>query len=189
MTFSNSLQNHFLISMPNLKDHYFQKSITYIIQHDVDGAVGLVVNKPTPRKFDDVFTVENIKNNKKIFNLQDKQLLLGGPIYEENCFVLHDSSYQISASHKISTDIFLTTKFDIFDAIAQGSGPKDYLITLGCAGWSSGQLESELEANIWLTIPAKKKTLFEEPYEPKFDSIISGLNFNLSSYAPHVGRS
>ena len=128
MTFSNSLQNHFLISMPNLKDHYFQKSITYIIQHDVDGAVGLVVNKPTPRKFDDVFTVANFKNNKRILNLQDKQLLLGGPIYEENCFVLHDSSYQISASHKISTDIFLTTKFDIFDAIAQGSGPKDYLI-------------------------------------------------------------
>ena len=189
MAFSNSLQNHFLISMPNLTDHYFHRSITYIIQHDADGAVGIVVNKPTSQKFDDVFKLANLKNNKKISNLQDKQLLLGGPIHEENCFVLHDSSYQIAASHEISTDIFLTTKFEIFDAIAQGSGPKDFLITLGCAGWSSGQLESELEANTWLTIPAQKETLFEEPYEPKFDSIMSSLHFDLGSYAPHVGRS
>lgn len=77
----------------------------------------------------------------------------------------------------------------IFHAIARGDNPIDYLIALGCAGWSPGQLESGLSANVWLTVPAEKKTLFGEPYEHKFDSIISNFNFDIRSYASHVGHS
>ena len=189
MMWASSLQNHFLVSLPCLTDSYFQKSITYIFRHDVDGAIGLVVNKPSPKKFNDFFKDSDFKNDEKAQNLKNKPMLLGGPLYENNGFILHDESYQGLSSIEINEEIFLTTKFEIFHSIARGEGPADYLIALGCAGWSSGQLESELAANVWLTIPAEKKTLFDEPYEPKFDSIISNLNFDLGSYASNVGNS
>tara|TARA_Y100000385_G_scaffold206928_1_gene214542 strand:- start:26227 stop:26796 length:570 start_codon:yes stop_codon:yes gene_type:complete len=189
MMCAQSLQNHFLVSLPCHTDRYFQRSITYIFRHDADGAAGIVVNKPMHKRFCDVFKDSNFKTEKKALTLRNKTMLLGGPLYENNGFILHDESYQGPSSLKINEEIFLTTEFEIFHAIAQGDGPTDYLIALGCAGWSSGQLESELAANVWLTIPAEKKTLFEEPYEPKFDSIISNLNFDLGSYAPHVGHS
>ena len=189
MMCAQSLQNHFLISLPCLTDRYFQRSITYIFRHDADGAMGIVVNKPIHKKFFDIFKDLNFKTEKDALNLRNKTMLLGGPLYKSNGFILHDESYQDPASLKINEEIFLTTKFDIFNAIAQGDGPTDYLIALGCAGWSSGQLESELAENAWLTVPAEKKTLFEEPYEPKFDLIIRNLNFDLGSYASHVGHS
>lgn len=186
---AQSLQNHFLVSLPCLKDRYFRRSITYIFRHDADGAVGIVVNKPTHMKFRDVFKDSDFKTEQKALDLKNKTMLLGGPLYENNGFILHDDSYQGPSSLKINGEIFLTTKFEIFHSIALGNGPTDYLIALGCAGWSSGQLESELAANVWLTVPAEKKTLFEEPYEPKFDSIISNLNFDLERYASQVGHS
>ena len=189
MMWANSLQNYFLISLACLTDRYFQKLITYIFRHDANSAIVLVVNKPSSMKSNDIFKNSDFKNEKKALNLKNKPMLLGGPLYENKGFILHDESYQDPSSLEIKEEIFLTTKFTIFHAIARGEVPTDDLIVLGSAGWSSGQLESELAANVWLTIPAEKKTLFEEFYEPKFDLIISNLNFDLGSYALYVGHS
>lgn len=186
---ANSLKNHFLISLPCLTDRYFQKSITYIFRHDIDGAIGLIVNKPSIKKLNDFFKDSDFKNEKKALDPKNKPMLLGGPLYENNGFILNDGSYHGPSSLEINEEGFLTTKFKIFYSIARGEGPTDYLIALRCAGWSSGQLENELAANVWLTIRAEKKTVFDEPYEAKFDSIISSLNFDLGSYASRVGHS
>ena len=106
MMCAQSLKNHFLVSVPCHTDRYFQRSITYFFCHDTDGAVGIVANKPTHKRFSDVFNNSDFKTAKKTLNLRNKIMVLGGPLYENKGFILHDESYQGPSSLKINEEIF-----------------------------------------------------------------------------------
>jgi putative transcriptional regulator len=90
---------------------------------------------------------------------------------------------------QVGTDVSLTTSKDVLEALAEGEGPADWLITLGYAGWSAGQLETEITDNAWLTVAAKSKVLFQTPVEKRFDEAFRLLGFDpgmLSSTAGHA---
>lgn len=175
---SDSLRNHFLIAMPGMEDENFTHSITYLCEHNAEGAMGIVVNRPLEISFDDIFEHLEIEG----FGYHHAQrVLAGGPVQTDRGFVLHrrncDRNWQ--STLELTEQIALTTSRDILDAIAHDDGPQDALVALGYAGWGPGQLERELVDNAWLTLPADPDILFSVPLEQRAQAAAARLGINL----------
>ena len=181
MTDATSLANHFLIAMPQLEDPNFFHSVTYICEHNDDGAMGIVINRPLEIGLAEVLDQINISGNDNA--IEDQIIYMGGPVQPERGFVLHSPSGQWDSSLPIADDICITTSRDILTAIANGQGPTHYVIALGYAGWGKGQLEQEISQNTWLSGPAEQSILFDMPYEKRWEAAASllGIDVNLIS--------
>lgn len=174
MTVVGSLQNHFLIAMPSLETDYFKKSVTYIIEHNKDGAMGIVINQPstmTYRQLVDKMNLEATIEDK----ISEKIVMCGGPVKTDRGFVLHSKQEGWKSSIRLSDNIMVTTSKDIIGSLGDGSGPDKELVALGYAGWSAGQLEQEIQDNAWLTIEASEDILFETPIHRKWELALNKL--------------
>ena len=146
MTELKSLQNHFLVAMPSLDDPYFSRSLTYICEHNKDGAMGLVINQPSTMNLKELLE----QTDKDLTVAEDKAeqiILAGGPVSQERGFVLHSSQSGWDSSLALSPDVMITTSKDILSAIGTNTGPDSSIIALGYAGWTAGQLEQEMQDN------------------------------------------
>lgn len=186
-TFQGSLENHFLIAMPQLQDSYFANTVIYLWRHSEEGALGLVVNLPLQMQLGEVF--DQLGMAASVDEPTTRTVLSGGPVETEKGFVLHDAAPRWPSSLAITDNLTLTTCRDILADIARGAGPDNYLVALGCAGWSPGQLEKELQQNSWLTCPAHKDIIFSTDYASKPDMAAATLGFSLAQLTPDVGYS
>ncbi|HEX5538909.1 MAG TPA: YqgE/AlgH family protein, partial [Methylophilaceae bacterium] len=143
-----NLTGHFLIAMPAMTDPYFAKSLTLICEHNEEGAMGVVINRPIDMQLDALF--EQINLDLKGKPLATAAVHFGGPVQIERGFVLHQPAGEWQSTLTINGDTALTTSRDILEALANGDGPEKALVTLGYAGWSAGQLEQEIGLNAWL---------------------------------------
>ena len=193
MTLENiNFTGHFLIAMPNLTDPYFAKSVTFICTHNQDGAMGVLINRPTDMTFETLFEKINLDLQNKA--LADRPVLYGGPVQPERGFVLHQPTGDWDSSITISDKVALTTSKDILEAVAQGKGPEKLLLSLGYAGWGSGQLEQEVAQNAWLSVKPENldtlnKILFETPHDQQLNAAMALLGFDpamLSDVAGHA---
>lgn len=181
-----SLRDHFLIAMPGLNDSSFAHSVTYICEHSDKGAMGVVINAATTMLLKEVFSQMDLDD---LSDQGDLIVMSGGPVQPERGFVLHSSEAKWQSTLEISPDISLTASRDIITALAEGRGPKQCLIALGYAGWGEGQLEAEIAANSWLTVPADKDIIFNTRFEDRWTSAAQtlGIDVNLiSSTAGHA---
>ena len=112
----------------------------------------------------------------------------GGPVQIDRGFILHDSDKQWDSTHIIDNDLCLTTSEDILLAIAQGKGPENALIALGYAGWGAGQLEEELSANAWLTVPYDADIIFQTPIEQRWQSAATKIGVDLHLISSQSGH-
>ena len=188
-----SLRNHFLIAMPHLEDSNFSGTVTYICEHNEDGALGIVINKPLEQlEVAELFAQLELPNpNSGLSEYEEvvSHIYEGGPVHHERGFIVHTGSANWDSSLQVSDELSLTTSVDILDAIANRRGPQQFLIALGCAGWEGGQLEKELQENTWLTCPANSTVLFDSPVEGKLQPAagLLGIDINLlSSQAGHA---
>ncbi len=182
-----NLTHHFLIAMPTMDDSIFSKTLTYICEHNDQGALGLVVNRPTEVTLDNLLKQLGIESDEQ----SDEQIsiLFGGPVQLDNGFVLHQPIGQWQSTISVNKKVGLTTSLDILQAIAHSEGPDQTLIALGYAGWAPGQIEYELAQNSWLTVPATSNILFNLPSEKKLPAAMEllGIDFsNLSNEAGHA---
>lgn len=193
MTLENTnFTGHLLIAMPNLTDPYFAKSVTLICTHNQDGAMGIVINRPTDMSFGTLFEKINLNLHDK--TLTERPVLYGGPVQPERGFVLHQQVGDWDSSITIIDDIAVTTSKDILTAVAEGSGPKKLMLSLGYAGWGAGQLEREISQNAWLSVKPKDhdtliKVLFDTPHENQLNAAMALLGFDpamLSDVAGHA---
>lgn len=182
-----NLKNHFLIAMPQLSGSYFGNTVVYMWQHGDDGALGIVVNLPLRLKLKEIFNQLDIEVQRD--DSADAPVLSGGPVETDKGFILHDASREWTSTLKITDDISVTTSRDILDDISRGEGPENYLVTLGCAGWSAGQLEQEIADNAWITCPAKKDIIFSRDYSGKPDMAAATLGFTMAQLTTDVGHS
>lgn len=181
-----SLRDHFLIAMPGLNDSSFAHTVTYICEHSDKGAMGVVINTATPMLLKEIFSQMDLDD---LSDQGDQIVMSGGPVQPERGFVLHSNEAKWQSTLEISPDISLTASRDIITALAAGRGPKQCLIALGYAGWGEGQLEAEIAANSWLTVPADKDIIFNTPFEERWTSAAQtlGIDVNLiSSTAGHA---
>jgi len=187
-----NLTGHLLIAMPGMTDPFFSKSVTFICTHNQDGAMGVMINRPTDLSYETLF--EKIKVELAQSELADNAVLYGGPVQPERGFVLHEHSGEWDSTLSIAENTALTTSKDILESVAMGTGPKKMLLALGYAGWTAGQLEQEIAANSWLSVQAKDgetlhKILFECKAEDKLNASLALLGVNpamLSDVAGHA---
>ncbi len=184
---STSLANHLLVALPSLTDETFARSVALICQHDGNGTMGVLVNQPSEYTVGEVLAQMDIRTEDD--RLQASMVLNGGPVHPERGFVIHDDPRPWDSSLAVGDDLYLTTSRDILEAMARGDGPANALVALGCAGWSSGQLEQELAENSWLTVPADSALLFATPLEERWQGAAAQLGvdiFRLTGYSGHV---
>ncbi|SFU64432.1 putative transcriptional regulator [Nitrosomonas eutropha] len=182
-----NLTDHFLIAMPRLEDSFFAKTLTYICEHNEQGALGLVVNRPTDLSVEKLLTQLGMSPQDPA--LSNLSVLLGGPVQVDNGFVLHEpvGAWRFTLSSNVTTG--LTASIDILQAVADCQGPKKILVALGYSGWAAGQLEQELAQNAWLTVPAQSRILFELSFEERLPAAMKLLGidfFNLSNEIGHA---
>lgn len=182
----HSLKHHFLIAMPHMADTHFAQTVTYLIDHNENGAMGLVINKPSGLNLADV--LEQLRPDEEPPALcRSLPIFTGGPVQTDRGFVLHPSGVHFQATLELG-ELCLSTSQDVLFAIADGNGPDHYLITLGYAGWDAGQLEAELIDNAWLTCPADADILFDLPYDQRLNAAAARLGVNLSLLTSQAGH-
>ncbi|MBV1914376.1 MAG: YqgE/AlgH family protein [Pseudomonadales bacterium] len=182
---STHLNNRFLVAMPQLQDRLFAQSVTYLCEHDENGAFGLVVNKPLGVDLSQIFVQLNITPGADFI---DQPVLAGGPVHIEQGFILHKDGGDWKHTAEVADNLYLTTSLDILESIANGHGPEEYLVTLGCASWGKGQLDDEMLANSWLTCNVSDEVLFHLPHDARASAAAQIIGIDLSLLSPDVGH-
>lgn len=182
-----NLANHFLIAMPSMLDPIFGGTVVYLCEHNDQGALGVIINKPTDMSMDLLF--ERIDLELEIaLQPGTHPVMFGGPVQVERGFVLHSPHDTYSSTMQVTDAIALTTSKDILEAVAAGKGPDKILVSLGCAGWSAGQLEEEIARNGWLTVPADPALVFDLPIEQRFVAAMNLLGIDPAMLAGVAGH-
>lgn len=179
------LANQLLIALPALADPNFARAVALICQHDGDGAMGVLLNRPSEYTLGDVLAQMQIETDDE--SLRGQIVLAGGPVHPERGFVLHDSG-DWDSTLAIADNLRLTTSRDILEAMARGEGPARVVVALGCAGWGAGQLEHELGENSWLTAPADAELLFDMPLEQRWQAAAGRIGVDMSRMADYAGH-
>lgn len=183
---SSSLANQLLIAMPGMADPNFHNTVTLICEHNDDGALGIIINRPLSLNMAGLFRQLSIEVKNPI--IADEPVVMGGPVGPERGFVLHDGDSEFESSLRVSDDILLTLSRDIIDALASGEGPSQSLVALGYAGWEAGQLEEEIISNSWLHAPASKRIVFDLPFAQRWTAAAESVGVDISRLSPDAGR-
>ena len=183
---SINLTNHFLIAMPNMADPYFSRTLTYVCEHNDQGALGIVVNRPIDITLQALF--DRLSLSMKDRARADAPIYFGGPVQTDRGFVLHLPAGEWQATLKVRDAIGLTTSKDILEAVGRGEGPAKMLVSLGYAGWSAGQIEHELSQNAWLTVEAKDAILFDLPPDERLPAAMHLLGLDYARLADQAGH-
>jgi putative transcriptional regulator len=181
------LENQFLIAMPALQDPDFSRAVAVLCQHNDEGALGIVINRPSGMRLADL--LHQLDIGLAVPALGDQPVYLGGPVQQDRGFVLHEPCDDFDSSFAVSDSLQLTTSRDVLEALARGDGPRRALVALGYSGWSAGQLERELLDNAWLSTPVALDLLFDLPAEERWQAAAASIGIDpgmLSMYAGHA---
>jgi putative transcriptional regulator len=190
-----NLTHHFLIAMPGLEDEAFSRSVIYLCEHSERGALGLIINKPSPLTLEGLLHKVDLALGRE--DLRGDHVYHGGPVQTDRGFVLHDpmviegapddeSAY--ASTMTIPGGLEMTTSKDVLEALSDGAGPRRLLVTLGYAQWGEGQLESELAENAWLTVGADASVIFDTPVDDRYDRALGLLGLQRWMLSLEAGR-
>ena len=181
-----NLTHHFLIAMPAMADPYFSRTLTFICEHNDQGALGLVVNRPIDMTLAALF--ERLNLELKSRQMRDVPVYFGGPVQTDRGFVLHMPVGEWSSTLQVRSRIGLTTSRDILEAVSHGNGPDRLLVTLGYSGWAAGQLEHEILQNAWLTVEAQDGIIFDLPAEERLPAAMELLGVSYATLSDEAGH-
>jgi len=185
MDFVN-LTHHFLIAMPGMADPNFSGSLTYICEHNEQGALGVVVNRPTDMTLASLF--EQIQMPLGSAAMAGQPVYYGGPVQTDRGFVLHRPVGGWQSTLAVREDVGLTTSRDILQAVSEGAGPDGLLVSLGYAGWAPGQIEDEIGRNAWLTVAAAPAVIFELPPPERLGAALRLLGVDPAMLCDEAGH-
>ena len=180
------LSNQFLIAMPGMVDPNFAGAVIYVCEHNADGALGLVINRPTDLSLSTLF--ERIDMSLESSPIKDSPVYFGGPVHTDRGFVLHAPIGAYGSSLAVGAGLALTTSRDVLQAVANGEGPAQILVTLGYSGWEAGQLESEIAQNAWLSVLADPSVIFDVPASDRFTAALRLLGIDPIMLAGEAGH-
>jgi putative transcriptional regulator len=186
MEIEGSFNNQLLIAMPGMADPNFSTTVTLICEHNSEGALGIVINRPMGLNLGGLFAQLALPDP----DVAASQIPVfeGGPVARERGFVLHKPGAKFESSVAVSPDIQLTLSRDILDAMAAGKGPSKSLVALGYAGWQPGQLEAEMLANAWLSVPATPEIIFDVPFSKRWITAANILGVDISRMSQNAGH-
>lgn len=183
-----NLKDHFIIAMPALNDSLFTRSVVYICEHNRDGAMGIIINKPIAE-----LTVQTVLSRLDITPYKscaelEQSVFVGGPLAEEQGFILHTPQQGFSSSISISDNVMITTSLDVLKSIGSPEQPQEVFLSLGYASWGNMQLESEITQNDWLVAKADSRIIFEEAIEDRWQSAAQSIGVNINTISTQMGK-
>ncbi len=184
----DSLQNQLLVAMPSLDDPFFGRTVTFICEHNDEGAMGIVLNQPLELTVSDLLAQLDVAHDGQCLNAK-QAVVAGGPVQPDRGFILHTPKAGYSSSVAISDDIMITTSQDILADLASANAPDKFLLALGYAGWTAGQLEQEIADKSWLVLPASSLVVFDLAHDEKWQgaALHNGISlWQLSNVAGHA---
>lgn len=175
------LSGSFLVATPILQDGVFDKSLILLCEHNDQGALGLVVNKPLSLSLADLMQQAGIPPGDSA--MKHAPVFFGGPVQVERGFVLHETGTLWKSTILVEHGLAVTVSRDILEAMSRSEGPKQSLVALGYSGWGPGQLESEISRSAWLVLPADKALIFDTPPEERLSAALAkvGVSWDLLS--------
>lgn len=185
-TLPSHLKHHFLIAMPHMEDPRFAQTVIYLCEHNDDGAMGLVINRPSGLTLSDVLEQTSPETNVP-HDVGARMVFNGGPVQSERGFVLHRGPQQWESSLDLGP-LQLTTSRDILIDMTRNKGPNESFVALGYAGWEAGQLEQELVDNIWLSCPVDYRILFELEAEQRLDAAARSMGIDINLLTSQAGH-
>jgi putative transcriptional regulator len=186
MEFKDSLCNQLLIAMPGMADPNFNSTVTLVCEHNAEGALGIIINRPMEMQLGGLF--EQLDTDEPDQAMASHPVLRGGPVAQERGFVLHNPGASFESSIAVSPEVQLTLSRDVIDAMATGAGPDKSLVALGYAGWDAGQLEFEMLSNTWLTVPATPDVIFDVPFADRWSVAAQTIGIDISQISPDAGH-
>ena len=180
------LTGQLLVAMPQMLDERFVKTVIYMCAHTEDGAMGLVVNKILEDiDFPDLLDQLDLSPSS---GGDDIRVHFGGPVESGRGFVLHSSDYHQEATMVIDEQIAVTATTDILRDITEGDGPQSSLLALGYAGWGPGQLDSEIQANGWLSVDADPGLIFGAEPDKVWQGALAKIGIDVSMLSGDAGH-
>jgi putative transcriptional regulator len=174
-----SLKGHLLLDSGELRGSFFNRSVVLICQHDDQGAFGLVLNQPSPNKVGDVLVADLPET------IKDLNVFVGGPVQTNALSYLHSDVFLPDANVMPNLNLghSLEELVDLGDSFAT---TQQIRLFAGYAGWSAGQLESELKRKAWLTHPASLDLVFRADPTELWNEIlrVKGWKYRLIASAP-----
>lgn len=169
-----NLSQQLLLAMPGKVMGSLANTVIYVCEHTDQGALGLVINRPTDLTVGDLLKRLDLPLSLEIGAREQAPVFFGGPVQTDRGFVLHMPAHGYGSSISLG-DIALTTSRDVLQDVAVGKGPEHLLITLGYAGWGAGQLEDEMSQNAWLNVDATHQILFDMEPEKRYEAALAEL--------------
>lgn len=182
---STTLRNQFLVAMPSLQDDPFSHTVSLVCEHNDNGAIGLVINRPT-----DLALAAMLQQLGIAHEAVDESavVLWGGPVQPERGFVVHGPPGGWESSMQFDDELFVTTSRDVLAAIGRGEGPREFFVALGYAGWEAGQLENEIRLNTWLNTPVDRGVLFATATSGRWQAATRLLGVDVTQLTDAVGH-
>lgn len=182
----NGFVGQVLLAMPAMSDPRFERAVIYMCAHNDDGAMGIVINKPFDSiNFRELLGELDIPTTAAAENIP---VHFGGPVENQRGFVLHSKEYSQPETLLVDDRVGLTATVRVLRDLASGDGPERSILALGYAGWGPGQLESEIQQNAWLTVPAREEFLFEIANDEKWERAFNSIGVDLSVLSGSSGR-
>lgn len=180
------LEGQLLVATTLITESCFNRSVLYVCAHGEDGAMGVIVNHPLP----DLKYREVMKQLKigVMPGFTPPSVYLGGPVEASRGLVVHSPDYSHADTVHLSDDLSVTSNLQVLRDIGTGKGPEKHLLTLGYAGWAAGQLEAEVEANSWISVPATPELIFDTPDGEKWGLAAGSLGIDMFMLSGDVGH-
>ena len=187
-----NLTNHFLVAMPNMQDPNFKGSVIYVCEHNDEGAMGIVINLPIDISVGNMLEQIEIERDLPVNDQAslEQPVFNGGPVSVDRGFVLHLHQHDdhFDSSINITDKVAVTTSKDILPLLGTSEAPEKFLVALGYAGWSAGQLEQELAENTWLTTEADPDVVFNTPISERWDKAVAQLGISAAHLSTDKGH-
>jgi putative transcriptional regulator len=180
------LAGQLLVATPVIDTGCFQKSVIYVFAHSAEGAMGIIINQPL-----ELVNYASLVEGMDLPNdVAPKELpvYFGGPVERARGFVIHSTDYQRNLALMTSGEIAVTASSTILQDMALGRGPRHAALVVGYAGWTPGQLEAEIEANSWITVPATPELVFGTENELKWATASQSLGIDMAFFSTTVGH-
>ncbi len=183
----SSLEGKLLIAMPGMGDPRFDRSVVFLCSHDDEGAMGLIINKPSAE-----VTFAALMEQLKLTTadrLPEIPIYFGGPVEMGRGFILHSrAEYQNASTLAIDEHVGMTATLDILEDLALGQGPSRAMLALGYSGWGPGQLESEILENGWLSCDATPDLVFTDDNDGKWAAALKSMGVGAEMLSGEAGR-
>ena len=171
---SGNFKPQILVAMESLRDGYFDKSVILLCEYSATGAMGFVINSPSTTTVDDLLQELGLKPT----NLQNKPILIGGPVQPELCWVVHSNDYVGKSTTPVGEGLSISAAQEVLTSITDGMVPSEYVLGVGYAGWGAGQLDREIEQDAWWLADMDVKSILRLSDECCWEVVMDRLGFN-----------